>query len=125
MAVAFSIESSVSTAHVTVRVVGDWTPESTDQILKCVMTKWLEHREKPLLVDVRETSTEPSVTDDWFKAEALVNAGFRRIPRIAVVDAISRRGANDFFATAAVNRGVRLRCFYGDLKDAEDWLVGR
>lgn len=122
---AFSIESSVSASYVTVRVVGDWTPQSADEILNGVMAKWLDHQEKALLVDFRRTSTEPSVTDDWFNAKALVSAGFQRIPRIAVVDAMSRRGANDFLATAAVNRGVTLRCFYGDPKEAEDWLVGR
>jgi len=123
--VAFSIESSVSVAYVTVHIVGEWTPQSTDEILEGVMAKWAQYRGKALLVDVTRTSTEPSVTDDWFKAEALVRAGFQRIPRIAVVDAMGRRGANDFLATAAVNRGVMLRCFYGDPKEAEDWLIGR
>jgi len=123
--VTFFIESSVSANFVVVRVVGNWTPQSTDEILECVMTKWMEHPKKPLLVDVRKSLSEPSVTDDWFKAQALVSAGFQRVPRIAVLDAINRRGANDFFATAAVNRGVKLRCFYGNVEDAEDWLTGR
>ena len=67
----------------------------------------------------------PDVIGDYDNVKLFINAGFNLIPRIAVLDNEGRRQANDFFETAAHNRGLRFRFFYADEQEAINWLLAK
>jgi hypothetical protein len=86
---------------------------------------WAKHRERALLLDLRDMRESPTVFDDYVNADLLVNVGWREIGPIAVLDTLEREKANKFLEMTASNRGLRIQCqfFYASEQEAINWLL--
>lgn len=79
------------------------------------------HERNRLLVDFRALEGGQSVIDDFELASRLHGLGLLG-RRIALIERPEYWDETQFFATAAINRGVRIRLF-ADEATAEAWLL--
>jgi len=81
-----------------------------------------DHVRKNLLVDLRGIVHSRDVSTDYSEAKALINLGFARLHKIAVLDIAENRVPNEFMEDTADNRGITIRFFYTNEDDALSWL---
>ena len=104
------------------RIGGTWPHKNSRSIITDIFNIWEKHQ-KPMLLDMRGMEGSPSILGDYLDAEGFEVVGFGRVGRIAVLDNPERRKANDFFETAAHNRGLTFHFFYADEQEAIAWLI--
>ena len=104
-------------------VSGIWPSRKAEDIIADIHNLWTEHQDQPLMIDIRSMEDSPSVFSDYENAKLFAADGFYLIRRIAVLDNVDRREANNFFETTAHNRGIRFRFFYADEQEAISWLL--
>jgi hypothetical protein len=102
---------------------GSWPTDNPKDIITDIHNLWSKQQGQHLILDLRSMEGSPSISDDFEDVHIFIDVGFRRLGRVAILDKPSRREANGFFETVAYNRGLDFRFFYGDEKDAINWLL--
>ena len=120
---SYELTCAVFERYVRILVDGVWPSDNPRRILVGIYDAWAKHRERALLIDLRQMRDIPTVIGDYETAEFFGNAGFREIGRIAVLDTMDREKANKFLETAALNRGISIRFFYASEKEAINWIL--
>jgi len=120
---SYVLTCSSTEGYLRIRVSGIWPSKKPEDIIADIYNLWTEHQNQPLMIDIRIMEDSPSVFSDYENAKLFANAGFYLIKRIAVLDDVGRREANNFFETTAHNRGMRFRFFYSDEQEAISWLL--
>lgn len=113
-----------SSAYLQIRLTGHFSGADVDRGVQEMMEHVLAKGLKGLLVDVRRLLIETTPADDFFFGQALADAGFRHIGRIALLLPASRRSEGAFFEDSCRNQGLPLRVFIEDETAARDWLGG-
>ena len=121
----YELTCVVFEGYVRIRVDGSWPSDKSRSAMVDIYDTWAKHRERALLLDLRDMQDIPSVLDDYKNAELLVNVGWREIGPIAVLDTLEREEANNFLETTASNRGLRIQFqfFYASEQEAINWLL--
>ena len=109
--------------YLRIRVSGIWPSRKPEDIIADIHNLWTEHQDQPLMIDIRSMEGSPSVLSDYENAKRFADTGFYLIRRIAVLDNVQRREANNFFETTTHNRGMRFRFFYTEEQEAISWLL--
>ena len=120
---SYSLQSSPFDDYLLVRIEGAWPRGEPKKFISDIVDLSDKHPDLALLIDVRAMKATASMADDYFDAKRMADAGFGRLGRIAVLDILARKEANDFFETTAFNRGLTARFFYSDEQEAIDWLL--
>lgn len=107
---------------INIRIKGVWERKNSQDIIKEMFDLSEKHKGLPLLIDIRVMESEPSAASDFFDVQKFADAHFRDLGRIAVLDTMKRKDENDFFETAAHNRGLQFRFFYSS-EEALIWLL--
>jgi hypothetical protein len=108
-----------------ITIIGIWPEKDPKTIITDILDLHQMNQDYPILIDIRRMESTPSTFGDYEEVGLLVSAGFRRVSRIAVLDTLLRKEYNDFFETAAINQGLRLRFFYADEQEVSNWLIGK
>ena len=103
-------------------IKGKWPSRQPQRIINAIKEILADHTKQALLIDIRNMSDAPDTARDYYEAKMFADAGFWKIRRIAVLDGLPRKKANDFFEITAYNRGLRFRFFYAGEKEAINWL---
>lgn len=117
-----TIESTPFDNYLYIIIWGEWMPDNSDAIIDEIFNLIVVHGKPSLLIDIRKMTGGSSVVEDFNDAKRFFELEFWRLNKIAVLDKIDRKKENDFFETAAANRGVRFIFFYEDKQEAIDWL---
>lgn len=120
---SYKLTCSSGEGYLRIRVDGTWPRGNPAGFMTDMLNLWAKHQRRPLLIDIRSMEDRPSVFEDYENAKRFAYAGFGQLPRIAVLDNLDRREANDFFENTAYNRGLGFRFFYTDEQDAINWLL--
>ena len=120
---SYTLTCSSSEDCLSIRIDGKWAIEKPEDIISDILKHWAKHHNLPLFIDARNLEDTPSILGDYENVQRFVVAGFPRGRRIAVLDKLDRRNANDFFETAACNRGLQFQFFYADEQEAISWLL--
>ena len=115
----------VSADYVRILVEGVWPSDKPRGIIDDIHDAWAKYPKLALLIDARHLRDIPSVIGDFKTAEHFAAVGFGRIGRIAVLDTLDHKDANEFLETAALNRGVNFQFFYTSEQEAVDWLLAK
>ena len=74
-----------------------------------------------ILIDFRKVDGMPAPMESYHSGASLQNRGFTRDMKIAVLDRLEFKEANDFYELVARNRGFMMRHFYTE-EEAYAWL---
>ncbi len=121
MSYALTCSSSEDCLRIRIDRKGEF--EKPEDIISDILKHWAKHQNIPLFIDTRNLEYTPSILGDYENVKRFVDAGFPRGRRIAVLDKLDRRTANDFFETTACNRGLQVQFFYADEQEAISWLL--
>ena len=102
-------------------VDGSW-PSKPGKLIEDIRNLWTRQPGKQLILDIRSMEGPSTIVGDYEDVKRFFDAGFRKLGKVAILDKLYRQKDNDFFEIAANNRGLNFRFFYGDEKDAIDWL---
>ena len=121
----YALKCSPLDNYILIRIEGTWTPENGQDIINDIYNLTVKHNSLPLLLDILDMESDPSVMTDYDDVQGFVDTGFRFIDHIAVLDNIIHKDNNDFFENAAYNRGITIRFFYSGKEEALKWLLSR
>jgi hypothetical protein len=102
-------------------VDGHLDQEEMRRALREIADECVQKGVRSALLDVREVSGAPTLSELFWIAEELTALGFARLERLAILYTNRGEGRATFFATAARSRGFRVREFT-DFEAAFDWL---
>ena len=119
---SYALTCSSTEDYLRVRIDGTWPSEKPEGIISDIFNHWAKHHDIALFIDIRKMKGTPSVLGDYKEAEVFADTGFCQVGRIAVLDKLGRREADNFFEATAFNRGLQFKFFYGDEQEAIDWL---
>jgi hypothetical protein len=119
----YTLRCSSARGCLQIGVDGSWPSDKPEEIIADILNLWAKHQGQRLILDMRSMEESPSISGDYENVRHFFDAGFWRFGGIAILDKPDRREANDFFELAAHNRGLGFRFFYGDEKDAINWLL--
>jgi hypothetical protein len=108
--------------YLLIKIEGEWPRNDAERIIDEIRNSYVKHGKKFLLIDIREMTSDESVIGDYMEAKTFFKKEFWKVHKIAVLDNISRKTANEFFETTASNRGLRFKFFYNE-KDSIEWLT--
>ncbi len=117
----YILRCSSASGCLRISVDGSW-PSKPENIIEDIRNLWTRQPGQQLILDIRSMEGPPSIVGDFEDVNHFIDAGFRKLGRVAILDKPDREKDNDFFETAANNRGLSFRFFYGDEKDAINWL---
>lgn len=117
------IECIPTDDHLYLRIGGIWLRENARDIIKEISNFSEQNPGLPLLIDVCDMKSDVSTFNDFDDVHIFIEMHFRKLGRIAVIDRDNRKKHNEFFETAANNRGLRIRFFYTDRQEALSWLL--
>ena len=100
---------------------GSFDPQSDEYLDKTVATRSKEGGFQRILVDLRNVDGMPAPMESYHSGANLQSRGFTRDMKIAFLDRIEFKEANDFYELVARNRGFMVRHFYEE-EDAFAWL---
>jgi hypothetical protein len=118
----YTLRCSSAADCLLIGVDGSW-PSKPENIIEDIRNLWAKQPGQRLVLDIRSMEGPPSILGDFEDINHFIDAGFRKLGRVAILDNPDRQKDNDFFETAANNRGLSFRFFYGDEKDAINWLL--
>ena len=119
----YTLRCSSAGGCLQIGVDGSWPSDNPEEIIADILNLWGKHQGQRLILDVRSMEDFPSISGDYENVHRFFDAGFWRFSGIAILDKPDRREANDFFELAAHNRGLSFHFFYGDEKEAINWLL--
>ncbi len=118
----FRYEIEPRQGYLSMRCEGPWEPGTSREAWQQLADglALLEHG--LALVDDRAIELETSTSLDFRHASFVADLLSPISRRVAVLDCEENSGANRFFETVCVNRGLRLR-FFVEQQAALDWLL--
>jgi len=117
----YELKSKSFESYLLIEIIGEWPVRNADKIIEEIL-KLHTKNPLPILFDLRNDSSIPSIIGDYNDVAAFVNAKFHSLGKIAVLDKKERKEANENFELFATNRGLQFRFFYTK-KDALKWLI--
>ena len=103
------------------RVDGLFDPKTDEALDRAIAKRSKEGGFKRILIDSRKMDGMPAASESYNAGASLQERGFTRTMKLAIVDRIEFKEANDFYALVAKNRGFTVRHFYAE-DEAFDWL---
>ncbi|MFC1669067.1 hypothetical protein ACFL20_01640 [Spirochaetota bacterium] len=122
---SYSLTSIISKEYVLIKIEGTWPTQKNDvnDLITQIYDIWEKEKKKYALIDIENIHDTPSIVSDYYTAKLFVDAGFRNINKIAVLDKIQRQKANRFFETTSTNQGMQLHFFYSGKEEAINWFA--
>ena len=118
----FNMSTLISNQCLVIELEGTFDPGYEEQLAKGIYACQSSHTNLPTLLDIRKIEHNPSVFSDYQDVKQLIEAGIRKLGKMAILDKPERGEANSFFETVAINRGVNI-CFFYVKENALDWLT--
>jgi hypothetical protein len=106
--------------YVKVVINGKW-PENVEEMHKNILDTCEDHAIPKLLIDVRDLENDPTPLQDFRTIKLMQKLGYEKVYKIAVVDKLKNKNANDIFEGFASNTNLRIRFFYNE-RDALNFL---
>ena len=116
-----SVDFSEAGEILIARAEGSFDPESDELFDRTVAQKSREGGFQRILIDFRKVDGMPAATESYHASATLHERGFTRTIKLAFVDRIEFKEANEFYALVARNRGFTVRHFYNE-DEAFAWL---
>ena len=103
------------------RVDGSFNPKSDEALDRAIATRGKEGGFRRILIDFRKVDGMPATSESYAAGASLQERGFTRTMKLAFLDRVEFKEANEFYALVAKNRGFTVRHFYTE-DEAFEWL---
>jgi hypothetical protein len=117
---SYSINYNDEFDYVKVIITGKW-PEDAEEMHKTILNTCKNHTLPKLLIEVKDLEDNPTPLQDFKTVKLMRKLGYERVHKIAVLDKIEHKSANDIFEGFAYNTNLKIHFFYNEL-DAINFL---
>ena len=110
---SYNINHTDEFDYVKVVLSGKW-PEDAEEMHKSILDTCKNHSIPKLLIEVKELEDNPTPLQDIETVKLMQKLGYERVHKIAVLDKIENKNANDVFEGFAHNTKLKIRFFYNE-----------
>ena len=96
-------------------------PIALGAMLKSILNTCKGHSLPKLLIEVKDLEDNPTPLQDFNTVKLMQKLGYERVHKIAVLDKLENKSANDVFEGFAYNTKLKIRFFYSE-PDAMNFL---